>query len=44
LLGIPTPHILWQNDNGTPAVTLMDGLNPISGAFLANPGSDWHLI
>ena len=38
--------ILWQNDNGTPAIWPMDGMNVISvgaaGAF--NPGQDWHII
>ncbi|MGB8515658.1 MAG: hypothetical protein WCE24_23090, partial [Pseudolabrys sp.] len=38
--------ILWQNDNGTPAIWTMDGMNVISvgaaGSF--NPGHDWHII
>ena len=38
--------ILWQNDDGTPAIWTMDGTNVMSmgaaGSF--NPGSDWHVI
>jgi hypothetical protein len=38
--------ILWQHDNGTPAIWTMDGMNVISvgaaGSF--NPGQDWHII
>jgi hypothetical protein len=38
--------ILWQGDDGTPAIWLMNGMNFISvgaaGSF--NPGSDWHVI
>jgi FG-GAP-like repeat/RTX calcium-binding nonapeptide repeat (4 copies) len=35
--------ILWQNDNGTPTVWLMDGQNlAVSGPLLANPGPAWH--
>ena len=31
--------ILWQNDNGTPAIWLMDGTNPIGAAAAgSNPG------
>ena len=31
--------ILWQNDDGTPAVWLMDGLNILGGANVGfNPG------
>jgi hypothetical protein len=37
--------ILWQNDNGAPAVWLMDGTGVASfGPVLPNPGSDWHVI
>ena len=36
--------ILWQNDNGTPAIWLMNGLNPIVGAVVgSNPGPSWHV-
>jgi hypothetical protein len=38
--------ILWQGQDGTPAIWLMDGTNVLSvhaaGSF--NPGSDWHVI
>ncbi|MEA2877045.1 MAG: serralysin [Hyphomicrobiales bacterium] len=35
--------ILWQNDSGTPAVWLMDGVKILStGAALINPGPSWH--
>ena len=30
--------ILWQNDNGTPAIWLMNGLNFIGGGGIPNPG------
>ncbi len=30
--------ILWQNDNGTPAIWLMDGPNMIERHHFANPG------
>ncbi len=36
--------ILWQNDNGTPSVWLMDGINVTSAAVLANSTPEWHLI
>ena len=37
--------IVWQNDNGTPAVWLMDGTNLLlAGGPLTNPGSAWHII
>ena len=35
--------ILWQNDNGTPAIWLMNGANKIGGGTLSNPGVSWHL-
>jgi len=36
---------LFQHDDGTMAVWLMDGINLLSGEFLnpANPGSDWRI-
>ena len=35
--------ILWQNDNGTPAVWLMDGVGVHTyGPALSNPGPAWH--
>jgi hypothetical protein len=38
--------ILWQADDGTPAIWFMNGMNFLStgaaGSF--NPGSDWHVI
>jgi hypothetical protein len=34
--------ILWQNDDGTPAIWLMDGLTFIAGQSLGfNPGASW---
>jgi hypothetical protein len=36
--------ILWQNDNGLPAIWTMDGNKATSYAALPNPGSDWHLF
>jgi hypothetical protein len=37
--------ILWQSDDGTPAVWLMDGTNATSvGAVGFNPGSSWHVM
>ena len=37
--------ILWQNDNGTPAVWLMNGTSILStGPGLTNPGLGWHVI
>ena len=37
--------ILWQNDDGTPAVWLMDGTSVISGANVGvDPGANWHAI
>ena len=36
--------VLWQNDNGTPAIWLMDGTNVIgAGAVGSNPGPSWHV-
>ena len=36
-------NILWQNNNGTPAVWLMSGLIPNHGAALPNPGPSWQI-
>jgi hypothetical protein len=36
--------ILWQNNNGTPAVWLMNGLSVTGAAFLPDPGPAWHAI
>jgi hypothetical protein len=38
--------ILWQSDDGAPAIWLMNGMNFLSGAAAGsfNPGSDWHII
>src|SRR5215213_727778 len=37
--------ILWQNDDGTPAVWLLDGTNVSAfGAVLPDPGPAWHAI
>ena len=35
--------ILWQNDNGSPAIWTMDGTNITGGAVLPNPGPTWHV-
>ncbi len=36
--------ILWQNQDGTPAVWLMDGTSLIGGANVGvNPGGAWHV-
>jgi hypothetical protein len=35
--------ILWQNDNGTPAVWTMNGTTLTGGVVLPDPTSDWHL-
>ena len=35
--------ILWQHDNGTPAIWIMDGTNLSRGAALPNPGPAWHI-
>jgi serralysin len=35
--------ILWQNDDGTPAIWLMNGLNFIAGGGIPNPGASWHV-
>ena len=38
--------ILWQGQDGTPSIWLMDGTNvlSVSSAGSFNPGSDWHVI
>ena len=36
--------LLWQNNDGTPAIWEMNGTNVIGGGALSNPGSAWHLI
>ena len=38
--------ILWQGDDGTPAIWFMDGMNFLSGGAAGsfNPGPDWHVI
>jgi hypothetical protein len=38
--------ILWQSDDGTPAIWFMNGMNFISGSAAGsfNPGHDWHVI
>ena len=36
--------ILWQGDNGTAAIWLMDGTNAtLSGRGRSNPGPTWHV-
>jgi hypothetical protein len=35
--------ILWQNDDGTPAIWLMNSTSIIGGGGLANPGPSWHV-
>src|SRR5262245_6982577 len=36
--------ILWQKNDGTPAVWLMNGLSPISFQSTLNPGAAWHVV
>ena len=37
--------ILWQHNDGTPAVWLMDGTNVAAfGPTLLNPGSAWDIV
>jgi FG-GAP-like repeat/Bacterial pre-peptidase C-terminal domain len=38
--------ILWQDTDGTPAIWLMDGTNPIGGGVVnhSNPGPSWHAV
>jgi hypothetical protein len=38
--------ILWQSDDGTPAIWFMNGMNFIGGGAAGsfNPGSDWQVI
>jgi hypothetical protein len=35
--------ILWQNDDGTPAIWLMNGTSFIGGGVMPNPGPSWHI-
>jgi serralysin len=35
--------ILWQNDDGTPAIWTMNGTTVAGGVVLPTPSSDWHL-
>ena len=35
--------VLWQNDDGTPAVWLMNGLTAGSTGALSNPGPSWQI-
>jgi len=50
---LDTPHdfdasgksdILWQKNDGTPAIWLMNGLSPVWSSALPNPGLAWHAI
>ena len=37
--------ILWQNDDGTPAIWLMDGTDVSVGGWPAlQSGADWHVM
>jgi autotransporter-associated beta strand protein len=36
--------VLMQNSDGTPAISLMNGLSVLSTTNLSNPGSSWSLI
>ena len=38
--------ILWQGDDGTPAIWFMNGMNFLGGAAAGSfdPGHDWHVI
>jgi hypothetical protein len=35
--------LFWQNNDGTPAIWLMNGMTLAGSAALANPGPSWHL-
>ena len=35
--------ILWQNDNGTPAIWLMDGVSAIGGGHTHQSWAGWHV-
>jgi hypothetical protein len=37
--------ILWQNDNGTPAIWLMNGSTVLANSAVGpfNPGPSWHI-
>jgi len=35
--------ILWQNEDGAPAIWLMNGASVIGGGDLPNPGPSWHV-
>jgi hypothetical protein len=35
--------ILWQHNNGTPAMWLMHGTFSIGNAVMGNPGADWQI-
>ena len=43
--GDVTADILWQNDNGMPAIWLMNGTSAVtvSGVGSFNPGPSWHV-
>ncbi len=36
--------ILWQKNDGTPAIWLMNGLSPVWSSALPNPGPAWHAV
>jgi len=36
--------ILWQNNDGTPSIWLMDGMTATATSTLANPGPSWQII
>jgi hypothetical protein len=38
--------ILWQGQDGTPSIWLMDGTHVLSASVAGsfNPGMDWHII
>jgi hypothetical protein len=38
------PEIAFQNNNGTPAIWLMNGTTPAAEAVLTNPGPGWQVI
>jgi hypothetical protein len=35
--------IVWQNDNGLPAIWFMNGTTELGGVNLRSSGPDWHL-
>jgi hypothetical protein len=37
--------ILWQGNDGTPAMWLMNGMSIANQSLIGfNPGADWHIV